>query len=67
MPVSRSVSILALTLALGAAPVSTRSALAQEPASSAAPVFSDQQRQAIESIVKEYLIKNPDVLQEAIA
>ncbi len=32
-----------------------------------APVFSDTQRQAIEAIVKDYLVKNPDVLQEAIA
>ncbi|GJD94214.1 DsbA family protein [Methylobacterium iners] len=32
----------------------------------AAP-FTDVQRQAIEAIVKDYLVKNPDVLQEAIA
>jgi protein-disulfide isomerase len=38
--------------------------------STAAPAqtsFSDQQRQAIGEIVKDYLLKNPEVLQEAIA
>ena len=35
------------------------------PASAAA--FTDVQRQAIEAIIKDYLVKNPDVLQEAIA
>ena len=60
MPLSRSLPILALGLALGAAP-----ALAQQGQPGAA--FTDAQRQAIEAIVKDYLIKNPDVLQEAIA
>ena len=55
---SRSLPILALGLGLAAVP-----ALAQQgPAA-----FTDAQRQAIEAIVKDYLIKNPDVLQEAIA
>lgn len=31
------------------------------------PVFDDRQRQAIGEIVREYLIKNPEVLQEALA
>ena len=52
-------SLTLLTLALG---IAATPALAQ----TAAP-FTDVQRQAIEGIVKEYLIKNPDVLQEAIA
>ena len=30
-------------------------------------VFNEGQRQAIEAIIKDYLVKNPDVLQEAIA
>lgn len=30
------------------------------------PAFSPSQRSAIESIVKEYLVRNPEVLQEAI-
>ncbi|KQP31392.1 disulfide bond formation protein DsbA [Methylobacterium sp. Leaf102] len=47
------------------APAAT--APAATAATSAAPVFSDTQRQAIEAIVKDYLVKNPDVLQEAIA
>ena len=59
MPLLRSVSALAVTLALALGAVSTVSA--QD-----AP-FSDAQRKAIESIVKDYLVKNPDVLQEAIA
>ncbi|MGU3540493.1 DsbA family protein [Methylobacterium sp. A54F] len=57
MPLFRPISILALGLALGGP------ALAQQPA---AP-FTDAQRQAIEAIIKDYLVKNPDVLQEAIA
>jgi len=32
----------------------------------AQPSFSAQQRQAIEQIVKDYLVKNPEVLQEAL-
>ena len=60
MPLLRTVSALALaaTLALGG----TLAASAQE----AAP-FTDAQRKAIEAIIKDYLVKNPDVLQEAIA
>ena len=60
MPLLRSVSALALagSLALGAA----AGARAEEPAP-----FTDAQRKAIEGIVKDYLVKNPDVLQEAIA
>ena len=55
---SRSLPLLALGLGLAAVP-----ALAQQgPAA-----FTDAQRQAIEAIVKDYLIKNPEVLQEAIA
>ncbi len=37
-------------------------AVAQE-----SPSFNDAQRKAIEDIVKDFLVKNPDVLQEAIA
>ncbi|MDP4025004.1 DsbA family protein [Methylobacterium sp. NEAU 140] len=61
MPVSRHRPILALALGLAAAP-----AFAQAPAQAPSP-FTDAQRTAIEGIVKEYLIKNPDVLQEVLA
>ena len=37
------------------------------PAAFAQSGFNDQQRQAIEGIVKEYLLKNPELLQEVIA
>ncbi|HVL73840.1 MAG TPA: DsbA family protein [Beijerinckiaceae bacterium] len=47
-------AILAFALAAPAA------ALAQ------APAFSDPQRRAIEQIVKEYLLKNPEILHEAL-
>ncbi|GJE58483.1 DsbA family protein [Methylobacterium trifolii] len=57
MPLHRSLPILALALGLSTAAV----------AQTAPAPFTDVQRQAIESIVKEYLIKNPEVLQEAIA
>ena len=60
MPLLRSASALAVVCALGLAAVPR--AYAEE----AAP-FSDAQRKAIEAIVKDYLVKNPDVLQEAIA
>ncbi len=59
MPSIRSLSALALALGLGVA----TPALAQAPA---AP-FTDAQRTAIEGIIKDYLIKNPDVLQDALA
>jgi protein-disulfide isomerase len=59
MPSFRSLSALALAFGLGiASPV-----LAQD----AAAPFTDAQRTAIEGIVKDYLIKNPDVLQEVLA
>ncbi|KAB1073743.1 DsbA family protein [Methylobacterium planeticum] len=65
MPLSRSISILALTLALGTLP-----ALAQTTPATETPIaapFTEAQRHAIEAIIKDYLVKNPDVLQEAIA
>jgi protein-disulfide isomerase len=31
------------------------------------PAFNDQQRQAIEQIVRDYLLKNPELLQDVIA
>ena len=69
MPLFRSVSALALLAVLGV----SAPAAAQEPAQTAAQAaqesapFTDAQRKAIEAIVKDYLVKNPEVLQEAIA
>ena len=63
MPLLRSLlttAALTATLALGGA-----TAIAQQAAPTAP--FTDGQRQAIEGIIKDYLVKNPDVLQEAIA
>ncbi|GEP10227.1 DsbA family protein [Methylobacterium gnaphalii] len=60
MPLLRSVSALALAAALAFSAVSSVSA-------EDAPVFNDAQRKAIEAIVKDYLVKNPEVLQEAVA
>ncbi|MDR7039130.1 protein-disulfide isomerase [Methylobacterium sp. BE186] len=54
-----SISALALTLALGALPAAAQTAETSP--------FTDAQRSAIEAIIKDYLVKNPDVLQEAIA
>ena len=48
------------TLAASLLAVAAPAAFAQSP-------FNDQQRQAIEGIVKEYLLKNPELLQEVIA
>jgi protein-disulfide isomerase len=36
------------------------------PASAQAPAFSDQQKGALHTIIKEYLMKNPEVIQEAL-
>lgn len=59
MPFSRSLTALALVLSLGAA--------APVLAQSASAPFTDAQRSAIEGIIKDYLIKNPEVLQDALA
>jgi protein-disulfide isomerase len=61
MPFTRPLPVLALALGL-ATP-----ALAQTATAPAAAPFTDAQRSAIEGIIKDYLIKNPDVLQEALA
>src|SRR5687768_753584 len=37
------------------------------PTLSQGAAFNDQQKQAIGQIVREYLVKNPEVLQEAMA
>ena len=58
MPLLRSASLLALAAGLGLAALPVRAE--DQP-------FTDAQRKAIESIVKDYLVRNPDVLQEAIA
>lgn len=42
-------------------------ALAAPPALAQGVPFNDQQKQAIGQIVREYLLKNPEVLQEAMA
>ena len=60
MRLLRPLSALALTAALA-----LRSAL--PAAAEDAPAFNDAQRKAIEAIVKDVLVKNPDLLQEAIA
>ena len=53
--------IISLRVAALAALVAAAPALAQ------APVFSSQQKQAIGEVVREYLLKNPEVLQEVMA
>lgn len=64
MPLLRSVSALAL---VGGLALVGHAALAQETASPQAQPFTDAQRAGIEAIIKDYLVKNPEVLQEAIA
>jgi protein-disulfide isomerase len=58
---------MAFTLTRIAAAATLAGAAMLAPALAQAPAFNDQQRQSIERIVKEYLLKNPEVLQEAIA
>lgn len=69
MPLLR--SLLTSFVLLGGLGLPAAVAQTNPPAPAAAPaptaLFSDAQRQAIEAIVKDYLVKNPDVLQEAIA
>jgi protein-disulfide isomerase len=37
-----------------------------QPAQAQAPAFTDQQRNAIRDIVKDFILKNPDVVQDAL-
>lgn len=63
-------TILASTILAGSILAGTPgAAVAQTTPSQPAPAaaFTDAQRQAIEGIIKDYLVKNPEVLQEAIA
>jgi len=62
---NRSLPALALALGLAAVPASAQDAT-PSTAPAAAP-FTDAQRAGIEAIVKDYLIKHPEVLQEALA
>ncbi|MCP5888495.1 hypothetical protein NL336_26870, partial [Klebsiella pneumoniae] len=64
MPLLRSVSALVLAGSLALVGNLTH---AQEAASPQAQPFTDAQRAGIEAIIKDYLVKNPEVLQEAIA
>ena len=61
MPVIRPLHALVLALGLAAFPAS-----AQTTTPAASP-FTDAQRAGIEAIIKDYLIKNPEVLQDALA
>ncbi|WP_264046557.1 DsbA family protein [Methylobacterium flocculans] len=63
MPLFR--SLLSVTFLAGTLTMATAQTVPGQTAP-AAP-FTDAQRQAIEGIIKDYLVKNPDVLQEAIA
>lgn len=60
MPLLRSVSALVLAMAVGCGSVLAVSAEEASP-------FTEAQRKGIEAIIKDYLVKNPEVLQEAIA
>ena len=63
MPLFR--SLLSATFLAGSLTVAVaQTTPAQTPPAAA---FTEAQRQAIEGIIKDYLVKNPDVLQEAIA
>ena len=67
---NRPLPALALTLGLAAAPALAQTPAPQETipqAAAQASPFTDAQRAGIEAIVKDYLIKHPEVLQEALA
>jgi protein-disulfide isomerase len=61
---SRRALLLAVPLAV---PLAMPLGLPARAQTAPAAPFTDAQRAGIEAIVKDYLIKNPDVLQEAIA
>ncbi|KQP33702.1 disulfide bond formation protein DsbA [Methylobacterium sp. Leaf104] len=68
MPLFRSLlSATILAGTLGAAVAQTTPTQTTPGQTAPAAVFSDPQRQAIEGIIKDYLVRNPEVLQEAIA
>ena len=48
-------------------PIAIAAALILAPAAASAQSFSDQQRQEIEGIVKDYLVKHPEVMQDVMA
>ncbi len=63
LPLPRLLPALALA-GLVAASIPTQ---AQSPTTTPAAPMSDAQRQAIEGVVRDYLLKNPEILQEAMA
>ncbi|NEU12086.1 DsbA family protein [Methylobacterium sp. BTF04] len=65
MPLLR--SLLTPFVVAGTLGLAMPAAFAQTPPTAPAAPFTDAQRQGIEAIIKDYLVKNPDVLQEAIA
>ncbi len=60
------VAALLLPAAASAQTAATPGPMPQSPAAPAAQAFSPDQRQAIESIIKDYLVQHPEVLQEAM-
>lgn len=60
-------SLIACLAAAAPMGIALCGAHAQTTPQGGAALFNDGQRQAIEAIIKDYLVKNPEVLQEAIA
>lgn len=56
----------ALVLGLGALAMALTNEYRATPASAQATNFTDEQVKSIQQIVKDYIIKNPEILQEAI-
>jgi protein-disulfide isomerase len=50
-----------------AIPVAALALLAAAPAPASAQALSDTQKSAVEQIVRDYLMKNPEIIQEAVA
>lgn len=53
-------------LALGAAAIAATLATAMPAHADDKPVFTDQQKAAIGALVRDYLVKNPEAIQEAL-
>jgi len=54
------------SIVLAQTPAPPPAAAIAQTANASTPVFSDSQRQAIESIIKDYLVQHPEALQDAI-
>jgi protein-disulfide isomerase len=65
---NRQAMLAVVVLGLGLAPLASTAQTTRAPAPGAvvAPAFTSQQQEALGGLVKDYLLKNPEVIQEAL-